>query len=164
MSLDQRVKLNRFVVDGHGRLEPDGTATPTLFLRWRGLAVTVCMSAAEPAEAAGSLSMGAVVGRVMSTAGDAARNAARREQTLAQLRELSRTLDDGWRLALLADHRVSVQSARQLMLPAAASGLLTEVICFLLELRPYLDLLAEADFGMEPAGGAAGPNLPPPAS
>ena len=156
MPLDAPFRLGQFMVDRQGRLLPGAPdATPTLFLQWRGLAVSVRLAAAGGADG-GNLAMSAVIGRVPSTASDPGGSAGLRTRALATIDSLAAGMDNGWRLRLLADHTACIEAARGLALPATASALLTAVTCFLLELAPYLDLLAEPDCGVEAPGGKAG--------
>lgn len=153
MPLDTPFKLGSFLVDRDGRLflgAPDTTAN--LYLHWHGLSVTVRLSSDNGGTGAGRMSLSAVVGRVPSTASDPASAATRRAQALAQLHELAAAMGDGWRLALLPDHRASIEAVRDFAMPASAGALLTQVTCLLLGLAPYLDLLAESGLGIEAAG------------
>lgn len=159
MPLDAPFRLGPFIVDVHGRLEPsDPGAFPTIHLAWRGCPVHARLDAAEmPEGGAGQLALTAVVGRVPSTAGgDAARNRERRSAALGALHSLERAASGTSRLRLLPDHRVIVEASRAVAMPASAGDLVTQVTCFMLDLAPYLDLLAEADVPVEPAGGLSG--------
>ena len=162
MPLDTPFRLGQFLVDRQGRLLP-GTpdATPTLHLHWRGLAICIRLVTTAPGDDAageggagegGRIAMSAVVGRVPSTAADVPGAASRRARALASLDALSAVIGDGWRVRLLPDHRASIEAARAIALPATARALLIGVTCFLLDLAPYLDLMADSDFAVEAAG------------
>jgi len=58
----------------------------------------------------------------------------------------------------LPDHRMAVEQRRKVELPVSAGNLLTQIACFLLDLGPYLDLLAEADVPVEAVGPASAGN------
>ncbi len=144
-------RLGRFLVDREGRLllgTPD--ATPTLHLHWRGVPVCAQLQPGAAPGADGRLALSAIIGRVPSTASHT--GVTMRSTALAQLHDLAAAMGDGWRLALLPDHRASIAAARDLKLPASAAALLAEITCFLLGLAPYLDLLGESGAGIEPAG------------
>ena len=49
-----------------------------------------------------------------------------------------------WRVALLADHRIWLENETSIGVPITATGLLTELTRFALELAPYLELMDEA--------------------
>lgn len=156
MPLDAPFRLGPFVVDRQGKLEPsDPGRFPGFHLQWRGCPVHARL---DPTEGAADLVLGAVLGRVPSSAGpDAAGNAARRADSLVALRALTSA---GGPLRLLPDHRVAFEARRRIDMPVSAGDLVTEVTCFLLDVAPYLDLLAEADVPVEAAGattsGSAG--------
>jgi hypothetical protein len=158
MPLDAPFRLGPFIVNVHGRLEPgDPGQFPGFHVAWRGCPVHARLDATGGSAAApANLILSAVVGRVSSTAGgDAARNRERRSATLGALQALARSAADTLQLRLLPDHRIAVDASRPVALPAAASDLLTQVTCFLLDLGPYLDLLGEADVAVESVGAAA---------
>ena len=48
-----------------------------------------------------------------------------------------------WRVALLADHRVWLETEPRIDLPITAAGLITEITRFALDLAPYLELMDE---------------------
>jgi hypothetical protein len=47
-------------------------------------------------------------------------------------------------MALLADHRIWLETETPIGVPITATGLLTELTRFTLELAPYLELMDEA--------------------
>ena len=159
MPLDAPFRLGPFVVDAHGRLEPsDPNRFPSFRLSWRDCPVHARLDCGmDPlGGGAGSLVLSAVVGRVPSSAGgDAAGNRARRTAALEALRALTAVAGQAGQLRLLADHRVTFEARRAVALPASAGDLLTQITCFLLDLGPYLDLLAEAAVPVEAAGAMA---------
>ena len=48
-----------------------------------------------------------------------------------------------WRVALLADHRVWLETDTPIDLPITAVGLISEITRFALDLAPYLELMDE---------------------
>lgn len=149
-------RLGPFQVAGDGRLalaEPD--CLPRFNLSWRGCRVDASLLPAptshQPGEpdSQGRLELEAELGRVPSTA---APNPPR-ETVFAALQALQPNLPAGWTLHLLADHRVAIAATRHVPLPSTVTVLLAEVTMFLLEVTPYLELLAEV--GVEPAAGMA---------
>lgn len=157
MPLQTPFRLGPFVMDAHGRLEPgDASHLPSFRMAWRGCPVHARFDESwEGQGATVRLVLSAVVGRVPSTAGgDAARNLVRRAAAFAALQRLG----DGTaalRMRLLADHRVVVEESRAVNRPVSAIDLLTESTCFLLDLGPYLDVLAEDEVLVAPADGSA---------
>ncbi len=157
-------RLGPFTVDAAGRLSPGGADCPTFRLRWRDRTVQVRMTPAEDTPdrppalappalisptlgtlALGTLAVQTVLGRVPSTAQPAGREgAALRRRAFAALLELPGTLPPRWRARLLPDHRVALEAALTLDLPASAAALVTALSVFLLDLAPYLDALEEA--------------------
>ncbi len=158
MPLDVPFKLGPFLVDMHGRLEPGEPGRfPSVRLVWRGCPVHARLDGGwQDGGDAAQLALRAVVGRVPSTAGgDAAHNLARRKAAFAALRDLAGG-GDTLRLRLQADHRIVVEACRAIALPLSAVDLLTQATCFLLDLGPYLDLLAEDGLLLDATGSAAG--------
>jgi hypothetical protein len=154
MPLDAPFRLGPFVVDTHGRLEPSEPGRfPSFHLAWRGCPVHARL---DTDGAGTNLALTAIVGRVPSSAGaDAVSNRVRRAASLEALRTLIGVIGESARLRLLADHRIAFEAMRPVELPVSAADLLTQVTCFLLDLGPYLDLLAEADVPVESAGATA---------
>lgn len=156
MPFDAPFRLGPFIVNSQGRMEPNSRECfPTFHLVWRGCAVQAHLEHGEADLAdVGRLVFVAIAGRVSSTAGgNAASNAARRDRTLAAVRGLGGAVGLDWRVRLLPDHRVAMQTGRQIAFPISAVDLLTQITCCLLDLAPYLDVLEEADV----AAGAAEP-------
>lgn len=152
MPLDAPFELGPFRVDEAGALalaRPD--SLPRFHLAWRGVRVDACI---EAGGGQAMLRLEALPGRVPSTA---AGSAAGRDAVFDTLRAIPAALPAGWRMFLLVDHRVVLQSRRALSLPTTACGLLVEVTMFLLALGPYLDLLAEVGVeGVSVSWGAPG--------
>ena len=48
-----------------------------------------------------------------------------------------------WRVVLLADHRVWLETEPRVELPITAASLITEITRFALDLAPYLELMDE---------------------
>ena len=156
MPLDAPFRLGPFLVDTNGRLQPGEPGLfPSFRLGWRGCPVQARLdSAPDGASVPAGLALTAVVGRVPSTAGrDPARSRALRDATFDALRSLEGGA--AARLRLLPDHRVAMEAMRPVAMPASAGDLVTQITCFLLDLAPYLDVLAEAGVPVETAAGAA---------
>jgi hypothetical protein len=133
--------LGAFSVDQHGRLLPRVPEMPPGFgFRWRMRDVRARLVSATGAPR-GRLLLQATLGRVPSTALDGADEL--RPQSFAVVRALNRALPSDWRVRLLADHSVLLETSAAVGLPVTATSLLTEITRFLLELDPYLDLLDE---------------------
>ncbi|MCW3476499.1 hypothetical protein [Limobrevibacterium gyesilva] len=151
MPLDAPFRLGPFTVDEVGRLMPCTPADfPTFCVLWRGLTVRVELTVRAMAAPEGLLALGMALGRVPSSADPAAMP---RGQVLDMLHDLATRLPAGWKLDLLADHRVGLKAARALAVPTTVTALVSEVALFLLALSPYLDVLGETGLG---TGGAAG--------
>lgn len=152
MNLDAPHKLGPFTVSMDGSLTP---STPDHFpsfrVGWRGHVIRARLTSAAPS--GGSLALQAVVGRVPSTGRADAHGTSSRRLAFAAMKALPATLPEGWRLCLLADHRVVAETHLDLQLPTSAEHLVTELSLFLLRLEPYIDLLAEG-MGVEPVDGA----------
>ena len=134
--------LGAFSVDQHGRLSPRVPEVPPGFgFRWRMRDIRARLVSATGAPE-GHLVLQATLGRVPSTALDGAGEL--RPQSFAVVRALNRALPPAWRVQLLADHSVLLETSAAVGLPVATTSLLTEITRFLLELDPYLDLLDEA--------------------
>jgi len=150
-------RFGPFVVDAHGRLQPnDSEQFPSFHVSWRGCSVHARLASPGPTVNSAQVALTAVVGRVPSTAGgEPTRNQERRRMTFSALQGLSGAVADGPKLRLLPDHRFVVESVCPIELPISASDLLTQVTSFLLDLNPYLDLLDEADVPVETVGKVA---------
>jgi hypothetical protein len=107
---------------------------------WRGRR---CEAALGPA----GLSLAAVAGRVPSTAD----RGADRSQAFRTLAGLPRDLPPEWRLRLLPDHRILLETAMPMAPATTATGLVAAMVRFVLALDPYLDRL-DADCGLSPEG------------
>lgn len=142
MPFDTPFTLGPFSVDREGRLAPGSQADfPSFSVVWRGCTVWATLtSVATDAASAPTLALRALVGRVPSTAVAAER----RGEILGGLRCLPALLPEGWRVELRADHLVAIESKVHIPLPASAIDLVSAVTGFLMELTPYLDVLAEA--------------------
>ena len=140
MRFDAPFKLGPFSVDSTGRLSPgDPTAAPAFLFRWRGRVVHARLDQAD-AET-GRLTAQVTLARVRSTA--SAVEETLRPRSFALVHWLGRRLPPTWRVALLADHRVWLETDMSIILPITAVGLITEIACFALDLTPYLDLMDE---------------------
>lgn len=65
---------------------------------------------------------------------------------------LPRSVPPGWRVTLLADHRVWLETETRIALPITAAALITEITRFLLVLAPFVDLLDEEGLAALGAG------------
>jgi hypothetical protein len=140
MPFDAPFKLGPFEVDSHGRLSPFDPAEPPAFLfRWRGRAVHARLTQADATT--GLLSLQVTLGRVPSTA--VAGDDTLRPRSFALLHWLTRSVPPGWRMCLLADHRIWLETETRIGLPITAPALVTDMTCFALDLQPYLELLEE---------------------
>lgn len=154
MPLNTPFRLGPFVVDAHGRLQPgESNCFPSFRLAWRDCQVRARLSDGDGGDGAARLALSAVLGRVPSTAGgNAAHNQKRRSRTFGALDDLKADVSEAAGLRLLPDHRFAMEASRNIVLPVSVVDLLTEITCFLLDVGPYLDLLAEAEVPVEPVG------------
>lgn len=141
--LPDPLPLGPFDVERDGILalrDPPGGAL--LRFRWRG----------RPCEAhfgADGVQLGAIAGRVPSTANPAADRAG----TFAALREMPPSLEEGWRVGLTPDHRIRVEAQEDIPMPATTTRLIAAMVRFALSLDPIIDRLDSA--GAEPPPGSA---------
>lgn len=137
--------LGPFAVDRDGALAPrDVDLSPGFVFTWRDRTVHARLSGAPagtPDTRDGALALELTLGRVPSSA--LVETASQRARSLALLRSLPPLLPAGWRMRLLADHRIHLRSDTPLTLPVTATALITQLTRFLLALSPYLDLLDE---------------------
>jgi hypothetical protein len=142
------IAIGPFLVDAGGRLSPrDPDMIPGLGFRYRGRCVQARLQDDR-------LSLCTELGRVPSSA---ASNGDRRGPVFTALRALPAALPPAWRVRLLADHRVQLETEAALTAPTAA-GLMTALTSFLLALSPYLDLLEET--GVTPGSGGTAKACP----
>jgi hypothetical protein len=130
-----------FLVQPDGGLLPPGR--PALRFAWRD----------RPCEARiadGLLNLSAAVGAVPYTA----ERAADRPAAFALIVALPAELPAGWRLQLLPDHRLRMESATALPAPVTAITLVAAMVRFALALDAYLDRLELA--GVAAVSGSAG--------
>ena len=66
-----------------------------------------------------------------------------RPRSFALLHWLERAVPSNWRVVLLADHRVWLETEPRVELPITAASLITEITRFALDLAPYLELMDE---------------------
>jgi hypothetical protein len=125
-----------FLVDGDGGLHP--RAAPSLRFAWRG-------RRCEARLAGGRMRLTATAGAIPYTA----ESPGQRAGTLAAIGALPADLPAGWRLSLLPDHRLRLETEAPLPAPTTATALVGRMVGFVLALDPYLDRLESA--------GAAGP-------
>jgi hypothetical protein len=140
MAFGAAFKLGPFMVDCEGRLSPcEAEKIPAFLFRWRDRIVRARLAQASPKD--GRLALLSTLGRVPSTA--SVSDEAYRPRSFTALRWLSRSVPSGWRVLLLADHRVWLETETRIALPITAAALITEIARFLLALGPYLDVLDE---------------------
>ena len=131
-----RRSLGSLDVDALGRIFLRDGGTGGFCFRWRGRPVTLQVRGA----ASGCrLRLNAQAGRVPSSA----LAAGRRPDALQLVRLLGGVLPEGWRLRLLADHRLEVEAEEDLPEPVLIGGLLVPATRFAIRLGPALDLLDE---------------------
>lgn len=136
-----QLTLGPFAILPDGALAPrEAGARPALRFAWRG---RPCQ--AEVAE--DRVRIAAIAARIPSTA----EPGADRPGALAALRGLRGSLPAGWRLRLLPDHRISLESDARFGAPPTAVGLIAALVRFALDLDPYLERLE--------AAGAASPGM-----
>jgi hypothetical protein len=66
-----------------------------------------------------------------------------RPRSFALLHFLERAVPAAWRVLLLPDHRVWLETKTSIGLPITAAGLITEITMFAIALAPFLELLDE---------------------
>jgi hypothetical protein len=125
---------------GSFAVAPSGTLTPRvpglqpeLRFAWRG---RPCRAALMEDE----LHMAAIAARIPSTADPMAD----RPGALAALALLPEAIPEGWRLSLLPDHRICLETREALEAPPTAVTLVTRLVRFALALDPYLERLEAA--------------------
>ncbi len=143
--------MGPFRVDAAGGLVPiEPGAPPAFSFRWRDRLVHAALLPDCPPDR--RLRLRARLGRMPSSARPA--EAARRGPGFALLRDLHAALPEGWQVGLSPDHGVLLEAARPVPVPVTATGLVSEVTCFLLTLAPYLDVLDEAGLTAPATGNA----------
>jgi hypothetical protein len=151
MAIDPPFKLGPFTVYSGGRLSPgEPDKIPAFLFRWRDRVVRARIAEVTPDE--GRLTLQSTLGRVPSSASMSDED--HRPRSFAVLHWLPKSVPPGWRVLLLADHRVWLEVETQIALPITASALITEITQFLLTLAPYLDLLDEEGLPVIGAGVA----------
>ena len=97
---------------------------------------------AQSDAATGRLTLQTTLARVTSTA--ATTDELLRPRSFALLRLLSGTVPANWRVSLLPDHRVWLETDAPIDLPITAAALLSRITSFVLELAPFVELLDES--------------------
>jgi hypothetical protein len=120
-----------FLVARDGSLTP--VRQPALHFAWRGRG---CEATLTP----GRLSLGIQAGAVPYTV----EQVAARPGAFAELGAMPGDLPEGWRLRLLPDHRVRLETAVELNGAATATALVSAMVGFALATDPYLDRLESA--------------------
>lgn len=146
---DASLTLGPFRVDAEGGLVPIEPGAPPCFTcRWRDRLIHAVLVPDDPPDRC--LRLRARLGRMPSSARPA--EAARRGPGFALLRELHAILPAAWQVGLAPDHGVLLEATRAVATPITATGLVSEVTCFLLMLAPYLDVLDEAGLAVPATG------------
>ena len=141
MPLKMPFRLGPFSVDRDGRLSPtDPAASPAFLFRWRNRVVHSRLAQSDAAT--GRLTLQTTLARVTSTA--ATTDELLRPRSFALLRLLSGTVPANWRVSLLPDHRVWLETDAPIDLPITAAALLSRITSFVLELAPFVELLDES--------------------
>lgn len=140
MPFDAPFKLGPFSVDAEGRLSPSGpAAAPAFLFRWHDRVVRARLDQSDAAT--GRLILQVTLARVRSSA--STHDTTLRPRSFALLRWLEKDVPAAWRVQLLADHRVWLESDMRIGLPITAVDLIIEITRFALGLGPYLDLMDE---------------------
>jgi len=140
--------LGPFAVHLDGTLDTrEPEARPAMRFAWRG---RDCRAGFTPQ----GLRLSTIAARVPSTA-QRAEDRPRAFETVAGMRE---ELPKGWRLQLLADHSIRIETEAPFADPPTAISLVASMVRFALELDPYLDRLA---CGGTEAGGSGTWNIWP---
>jgi hypothetical protein len=136
--------LGPFLVEDGGKLtfRTEDTRPGFTFL-WRGRCFAVKLLG-------GRIALCVPIGRVPSSAG----GMGKREAALAVLRGLPGGLPSGWKLRLLADHRLQLDVEEEMAWPATVAALIAPVASMLLRAAPVLDLLDESGLGLMPRPAA----------
>lgn len=149
MQLGASFKLGPFTVDAAGGLSPcDPAMAPAFLFRWHDRIVRARLDKAD--NETGRLILQVTLARVSSSASTP--DEMLRPRSFALLRWLERSTPPGWHVALLADHRVWLETATRIGLPITAAGLITEITRFALDLAPYLELMDEMGLTLPAAG------------
>jgi len=152
MPFAEPFKLGPFTVNREGGLLPsDARHFPTFGVQFAGRHIRASLAGDGEVTEGGALMLQSVIGRLPSTA---ASGAEQREQVFELVRPLRKQLPAGWELELSADHRLGIRARYPLEMPTTATALVSVVTDFLLELGPYLELLAESGLGA-PVGGVS---------
>jgi hypothetical protein len=129
-----------FLVANDGSLTP--VRQPALHFAWRGRG---CEATLSP----GLISLGIQAGAVPYTVD----RVAERPGAFAELGALPGHLPSGWRMRVLPDHRVRLETVVELDGAATATALVGAMVGFAMATDPYLDRLESA--GMGAAAGTA---------
>lgn len=123
-----------FLITDGGRLSFRAPNTEARFtFTWRKRCFAVMLQG-------GHLSCAVPVARLPSTSG----GAARRDAAMRLLRALGQHAPAGWRLRLLPDHRIQLDTKQVLTWPTTAADLITPIFGLVMQAAPVMDLLDEA--------------------
>jgi hypothetical protein len=149
MPLNAPFQLGPFSVDLEGRLVPvDPSKVLAFRFRWHNRAVHARLTHADAK--GGRLLLQVALARIRSTASTL--DETLRPRSFALLRWLARAVPQGWRVSLLADHRVWLETDRCIDVPITAVGLVTTLTGFALELAPILELLDQVGLTVSESG------------
>lgn len=138
MLFDAPFRLGPFWVDGEGRLTlADPAARASFHFRLHGRLIHAWFDQADPGS--GRLTLQVVLARVRSTA--CAPDQMLRPRTFALLHQLAHIVPADWGMALLVDHRVRLETQAMIGWPITATGLVSELTRFAVQLAPYLELM-----------------------
>lgn len=136
--LPEPLPLGPFLVEPEGRLSMRATQTePGFSFVWRGRRCAVRLLG-------GRVGFAVPAARLPSTSA----GPARREAGRFLLRSLARALPTGWRLRLLPDHRVQLETEQTMAWPATVTALIAPVVGLTLQAAPVLDLIDEVGLGL----------------
>jgi hypothetical protein len=129
------IPLGPFLVEDGGKLTfRQKDTAPAFSFQWRGRRFSVRLADQR-------ILFSVPVGRIPSTSA----GAAKREAGVALLRALPAALPEGWKMRLLPDHRVQLETEQATEWPATVAALLTPVIALVMVVAPVLDLMDEAN-------------------
>jgi hypothetical protein len=149
MPLDVPFQLGPFLVEPEGRLAlVDPGKVPAFRFRWHNRVVHASLAQAHAS--GGRLTLQVTLARIRSTASTPDETV--RPRSFALLRWLVKAVPQGWRICLLADHRVCLEADRSIGVPITAVGLITELTGFALELAPILELLDQVGLTISDGG------------
>jgi hypothetical protein len=126
--------LGPFMVGEGGHLAfRDPASEPAFSFLWHNRCFAIRLHA-------GHLACAVPAGRLPSSTG----GTGRRETGVAFLRSLGRLLPEDWRMSLLPDHRIQLETNLPLEWPANIAALIAPIFHLVTHIAPVLDALDEA--------------------